>query len=44
MERYQSVILLALIVILYFGLFDLVIAGVNNWVIELAIRVVRPLL
>lgn len=44
MERYQSVILLALIVILYFGLFDLVIAGVDNWVIELAIRVVRPLL
>ena len=44
MERYQSVILLALIVILYFGLFDLVIEGVDNWVIELAIRVVRPLL
>lgn len=44
MERYQSIILLALIVVLYFGLFGLVIEGVNDWVIELAIQVVRPLL
>ena len=44
LERYHAIILLAIVVIIYFGLFDIVISGVNNWVVELAIRVVRPLL
>ncbi len=39
-ERYQSVILLAIIFIVYFGLFDYVIMGVNNWIVNLVFRMV----
>ncbi len=40
LERYQSVILLAIIFIVYFGLFDYVIMGVNNWIVNLVFRTV----
>lgn len=44
LERYQPAILLAVIVIVYFGLFDIVISGVDNVIFDLAAKVVYPLL
>ena len=40
LERYQSVILLAVIFVVYFGLFDFVIMGVEHWMIGLAMKLV----
>lgn len=44
LERYQSVILLAVIFVVYFGLFDFVIMGVERWMIGLAMKLVVPFL
>lgn len=44
LSQYQPVILLAVIVIVYFGLFDVVIMGVNQGIMNLALQVVYPFL
>lgn len=44
LERYQSVILLAVIFVVYFGLFDFVIMGVERWMIGIAMKLVVPFL
>ena len=44
LERYQPIILLAVVAIVYFGLFDLVINRVDNWILNLAVRAVFPFL
>lgn len=44
LERYQAVILLAVIFVVYFGLFDFVIMGVERWMIGLAMKLVVPFL
>ncbi len=44
LERYQSVILLAVIFVVYFGLFDFVIMGVERWMIGVAMKLVVPFL
>ena len=44
LERYQSVILLAVIFVVYFGLFDFVIMGVGRWMIGIAMKLVVPFL
>lgn len=44
LDRYQPIILLAVVAIVYFGLFDLVINRVDNWILNLAVRAVFPFL
>lgn len=44
LEQYQSVILLAVIFVVYFGLFDFVIMGVERWMIGIAMKLVVPFL
>lgn len=44
LERYQTVILLAVIFVVYFGLFDFVIRGVEHWMVGLALKLVVPFL
>ena len=44
LERYDYVILLAVIFVVYFGLFDFVIMGVERWMIGLTMKMVVPFL
>lgn len=44
LQKYQGVLLLAVILIVYFGVLDIFIGGATNALLNLAMRLVRPLL
>ena len=44
MQRYQPVILLAVIALVYFGIFDVFIGGAQNALFRLSLTIVKPLL
>lgn len=44
LQQYQSVILLVVIFIVYFGLLDTLIARIDNGILQIAYHIIRPML